>query len=116
MHELSIASAVVDTAIRHAAGRRVALVSVRAGGLRQVVPDSLQFYFGIVARETVVEDARLEIELVQARLGCRACDHAWNVEAPSFRCPVCRSGDVAVLSGDELEVESIEVEESACTA
>ena len=31
MHELSIAGAVVDTAVRHAAGRRVTRVDVRLG-------------------------------------------------------------------------------------
>ena len=63
MHELSISSALVQTAIEHAAGRKVSLVSVRAGQLRQVVPRSLEFYFEIVARETVVEGARLELEV-----------------------------------------------------
>ena len=43
MHELSVSSAIVDTAIKHAAGRRVTMVHVRLGKLRQVVPDSLEF-------------------------------------------------------------------------
>ena len=111
MHELSISGAIVETAIAHAAGRRVSVVSVRAGRLRQVVPRSLHFYFEIVARDTVVEGARLELEDVPARLRCRSCEHEWDVETPSFRCPECHGGDVTVLSGDELEVESIEVEE-----
>ena len=115
MHELSIASAIVDTAVRHAAGRRVSLVSVRIGHLRQAIPDSLQFYFGICARETLVEGAELELEVVPGRLGCRACDHEWTVQMTAFRCPLCASGDVEVLSGEELEVESIEVEDAACT-
>ena len=34
-----------------------------------------------------------------------------------FRCPGCGGADVEVAAGDELEVESIEVEEEpACTA
>jgi hydrogenase nickel incorporation protein HypA/HybF len=118
MHELSIASAVVDTAVAHARGRRVAVVSVRAGALRQVVPASLHFYFGIVSRDTVAEGARLDVEEVAARLACRDCQTAWTVESPAFRCPGCGGGDVEVRAGDELEVESIEVEEedAACIA
>jgi hydrogenase nickel incorporation protein HypA/HybF len=117
MHEFSIASAVVATAVDHAAGRRVTVVSVRFGRLRQVVPDSLEFAFGIVSRETPCEGARLEWEVVPARLRCDACDREWEIERPAFRCPTCGTGDVAVLSGEELEVESIEVEgEVACTA
>ncbi|MGH2858700.1 MAG: hydrogenase maturation nickel metallochaperone HypA, partial [Solirubrobacteraceae bacterium] len=62
MHELSLSGAIVDTAVRHARGRRVTLVSLRVGALRQVVPDSLAFYFEFVARGTLCEGARLEQE------------------------------------------------------
>jgi hydrogenase nickel incorporation protein HypA/HybF len=116
MHELSISSAIVDTAVRHAAGRRVTGVRVRLGRLRQVVPSSLEFYFELVARETLCEGARLDYEVIAVELRCRACEHCWDAELPLFRCPACGSGDVAVAAGDELEVESIEVEEdSECT-
>lgn len=117
MHELSVSSAVVDTAVAHAAGRKVTLVSVRLGHLRQVVPDSLAFYFELVSRGTVCEGARLEQEIVPARLHCNPCDHEWRIEQPAFRCPLCGGADVDVISGEELEVESIEVEEeSPCIA
>jgi hydrogenase nickel incorporation protein HypA/HybF len=115
MHELSIASAVVNTVVRHARGRPVTAVRLRVGRLRQVVPDSLDFYFGIVSRDTVCEGARLEQELVPARLCCPACGEEWEIELPSFRCPRCL-GEAGIAGGDELEVESIEVEEEACTA
>jgi hydrogenase nickel incorporation protein HypA/HybF len=117
MHEFSIAAAVVDTAVRHARGRRVTRVSVRFGRLRQVVPDALEFAFGIVARETLCEGARLEWDVVPARLRCATCTDEWEIELPAFRCPGCGGSEVTVLSGEELEVESIEVEEgAACTA
>lgn len=117
MHELSVASAVVDTAVRHAGGRRVAVVRVRAGHLRQVVPGSLEFFFGLVSRDTLCDGARLELEVVPARLRCATCDRAWAIDVPAFRCPHCGGADVEVVAGDELEVESIEVEEdAACTA
>ena len=114
MHELSVSSAIVDTAVRHAAGRPVTVVTVRIGHLRQVVPDSLAFYFGLVSRETVCEGARLEQVPVAARLRCRACAREWDPEDALFRCACGGAGDV--IAGDELEVESIEVEEAACTA
>jgi hydrogenase nickel incorporation protein HypA/HybF len=117
MHELSIASAVVATAERHAQGRRVTAVSVRAGSLRQVVPESLDFYFEIVARGTSCDGARLEIEVVPARLRCESCGHQWVPETPGFRCESCGHAKVEVVAGDELEVESIEIsQEEACIA
>lgn len=116
MHELSVASAIIDTAARHAGGRRVTAVYVRAGQLRQVVPESLAFYFEHVARDTLCEGARLELELVPARLLCEACEHDWKLDEAVFRCPRCGAREVRVTSGEELEVESIEIEEGACIA
>jgi hydrogenase nickel incorporation protein HypA/HybF len=114
MHELSISSAIVATAIAHADGRPISVVSVRIGHLRQAIPSSLRFYFGIVTRETIAEGAELELEIVPGRLQCQGCGHGWEVEYPAFRCPRCAGGDVVVFSGNELEVESIQVEDPAC--
>jgi hydrogenase nickel incorporation protein HypA/HybF len=116
MHELSLSSAVVNTAVKHAGGRQVTLVSLRVGQLRQVVPDTLEFYFQFVSRDTLCEGARLEQEVVDARLACHACAHEWSIEIPAFRCPICGGSDVGIASGNEFEVESIEVEEPECIA
>jgi hydrogenase nickel incorporation protein HypA/HybF len=118
VHELSIAGAVHDTAMRHADGRRVTSVVVRTGAMRQVVPRSLQFYFEIVARDTLCEGAALTLTEVATELRCRACETRWSPQIPAFRCPGCAGADVEITAGDELEVEYIEVElqEAACIA
>ena len=121
MHELALSSAIVNTVAKHADGRRVTVVSLRVGRLRQVVPDTLEFYFEFVARDTVCEGARLEQEVIGAQLRCNACALRWEIEIPAFRCPACGAGDVEIASGDEfevesIEVESIEVEEAECIA
>ena len=112
MHELSLSSAIVNTVAKHADGRRVVTVNLRVGRLRQVVPDTLEFYFEFVARGTPCEGAELVQEVIDARLRCRHCEHGWMIEIPAFRCPECGTGDVEIASGDEFEVESIEVESS----
>ena len=118
MHELSLSRAIVETAVKHAGGRRVSAVSLRVGRLRQVVPDTLAFYFEFVARDTVCEGARLEQEVIEARLHCIPCDREWAIEIPAFRCLGCGSANVEVVAGEELEIDYIEVteEEAACTA
>ena len=117
MHELAISSAVLASVLRHAEGRRVTAVRLRVGHLRQVVPDSLDFYWGIVTRDGLCAGSVLEQEVIPARLACTACAREWEIELPVFRCPSCGGADVEIAAGDELEVESIEVEEEpACTA
>ena len=118
MHELSLASAVIDTAVRHADGRHVAAVHLRVGHLRQVVPASLVFYFEHVARGTPCEGARLTFDEVPARMRCEACGHGWELRDLQFRCPACDTATVEVVEGEEFEVDWISVEqlEGSCTA
>jgi hydrogenase nickel incorporation protein HypA/HybF len=111
MHELSLADAVVAIARDHARGRRVSAVDVRIGRLRQIVPDALEFAFELVAAGTEVEGAEVRVEHVPVRVLCARC--AAESEAPEFplACAECRSIDVEVVAGDELLVESLELEE-----
>ncbi len=110
MHELSLSSAILETAVRHADGRPVKTVELTVGVLRQVVPASLEFYWDIVTRDTVCEGARLELEVVPAVLRCDACESEWEIDVPAFVCGRCGPAAVRVISGEELEVESIEIE------
>jgi hydrogenase nickel incorporation protein HypA/HybF len=111
MHELSLSSAVVNTVVKHAEGRPVEVVNLRIGKLRQVVPETLDFYFDFVARDTVCDGAKLNYEIIDARLRCKPCAEEWSIDIPHFRCPTCGGSDVEVASGNEFEVESIEVGE-----
>lgn len=117
MHELSLASAIVDTAVKHAGGRRVKVVNLSVGHLRQVVPDSLDFYFSLVAPGTLCEGARLEQVAVEASLRCTPCNSRWTLEEPLFKCPSCGGSQVEVVSGNEFEVDTIVLEEreESCT-
>lgn len=127
MHELALSRAIVDAALRHAGGRWVTVVHVRLGALRQAVPGSLAFYFEVVTRETDCAGARLEVEPVAALLRCVECGREWDPDPqplaehgelpadslpalPSFRCPACGAAGEE-LTGGELEVDWIEVEE-----
>jgi hydrogenase nickel incorporation protein HypA/HybF len=111
VHEYSLARGIVQTALRHAEGRRVSAVGLRVGPLRQVVPDTLAFAFELTARGTLCEGARLEQELVPCRLRCPACELEWSAEEPDFRCRACGS-PATVLSGDELLIAWITVDDS----
>ena len=116
MHELSLSSAILETVVRHAEDRKVNAVELTVGALRQVVPSSLEFYWGIVTRDTVCEGSELKLHEVEARVSCNQCDaRPWTLDNPIFRCPGCGGSDVEVLTGTEFFVDSIDVEEEACT-
>jgi hydrogenase nickel incorporation protein HypA/HybF len=110
MHELAIADAVVQIAAEHARGRRVTVVRVAAGALRQVVPDALAFAFELVARGTPIEGAALELRTVPARVRCRTCGSESEQDDFPFACRACGAFEVEVVAGEELMVEELVLE------
>ena len=111
MHELSIAQSVAAVALRNASGRRVRAVELRVGHLRQVVPDALVFAWELLTAETELEGSSLEIEEVPARGRCTRCAAETTFEGFPLACPRCGSVEVELLAGEELLVESLELEE-----
>jgi len=111
VHELSIAEAVVGIACEHASGRRVTAVELRVGHLRQVVPSALEFAFELVAQGTPAEGAELRMEEVPAAGDCRSCGAETPLPEFPLVCRQCGGFDVEVTRGEELLVESLELEE-----
>ncbi|AQA05268.1 hydrogenase expression protein HupH [Mycobacterium sp. MS1601] len=110
MHELSLCHAIAGVVKPHAVGRRVDVVHVQVGALRQVVPESLEFCWSLVRDHESMPDAELRLELVPAEVICRPCKQRSVIESRfSVRCPHCGSGDVDVVRGNEFLVTSLDV-------
>ena len=112
MHELAIAQSIAAIAQRHAAGRRVSRVQVSVGHLRQVVPDALAFAFELVAQGTELEGAELVLEEVPVAGRCRDCGALGRLDGFPFTCRACGGWDLEITAGEELRVESLDVEEA----
>jgi hydrogenase nickel incorporation protein HypA/HybF len=108
MHELSIAQSVVAAVCERAGERRVHSVRMRIGALTAVVPDAMQFCFGLAVEGTVADGARLDIEHRPGTVHCRACGAETDLSDLMLLCP-CGSADVAVTAGRELQIVSMEV-------
>jgi hydrogenase nickel incorporation protein HypA/HybF len=115
LHELAIADSVVQIASRHAEGRQVTKVYLKVGHLRQVVPSALAFSFELVAHGTPVEGAELELEEIPVAGKCRGCGTESRPESFPLQCAKCNGYDLEILEGEELYVESLEMEDQAKT-
>ena len=115
MHELSLCESVLRTVLaelaRQAAGARLLKVRVAVGGLRQVVPESLTFAYEALSAGTRAEGSTLEIVEVPITARCRKCAWEGRIEARLFYCGACRAADVEVLTGKELYLESLEIDD-----
>jgi hydrogenase nickel incorporation protein HypA/HybF len=113
MHELAIADSVLTVVLSHAGDRRVTAVWLKVGHLRQVVPSALEFGWELVSDGTRAAGARLEIESIPAAGVCRACGAQSELPAFPLTCGACGGFDVNVIRGEELLVDSVEIDEPA---
>jgi hydrogenase nickel incorporation protein HypA/HybF len=114
MHELSIASAILD-AVRVEAekrpGARVTKVGVQVGALSGVEPDALSFGFECLVKGTDLDPLALAIECVPRRQRCPACDFSFEAADGDLACPRCGRADTQLAGGDELNLAYLEMEE-----
>ncbi|OIP98996.1 hypothetical protein AUK40_00980 [Candidatus Wirthbacteria bacterium CG2_30_54_11] len=115
MHELGIASEIVsvvtDALNNQSIGRPVKKIRLTIGEMRQIVPDSLQFCFDSLTRDTLLENARLEIRHIPLSGTCSSCGREIEFTEPPFRCPDCSGTEMQMQHGFELDVTSFEVED-----
>ncbi|MCV7345667.1 hydrogenase maturation nickel metallochaperone HypA [Mycolicibacterium rhodesiae] len=110
MHELSLCHAIAGVVRPYAAGRRVDVVRVQIGALRQVVPDSLSFCWTLVRDHESMPEAELELEFVAAEVVCRNCGQRSEIASRwTVSCPQCESTEVDIVRGNEFLVTSLDV-------
>jgi len=113
MHELSLTQAIVEAVAERMGEARISCVRLEIGKLSGVVVDSIRFCFDLVAEGTTLAGARLEIDEPCGFAQCRDCAAEFAVDDPIVLCPGCGSADVAVRSGRDLLIKSVEVS-TAC--
>ncbi|HEX5338069.1 MAG TPA: hydrogenase maturation nickel metallochaperone HypA [Gallionella sp.] len=113
MHEMSLAESVlqiIEDAARKQGFTRVKTVWLEIGQLASVEPESLRFSFDAVTRDSIAQQARLEIVESQGRGRCSQCASEVPLAALYDACPICGSHAVQVTGGSEMRVIELEVE------
>ncbi len=114
MHELAIAESIVKFVLEEAEKRhfpKIISINVRIGILTEIVPDSLQFGFETITKESPLQGANLNIVSVPIKAVCLECKNEFEVVDFLFVCPKCSSGNIKVLQGNEIEITGIEIED-----
>ena len=110
MHELGMCEAILDAVERRAAGRRVSAFTVRVGTLHRVVEPAMDQAVALVSEGTVAEGAKLNVVVVPLRSTCRSCGLTNESAEPPVACAGCGATELELSGGDELILESIEVD------
>lgn len=110
MHELSLCRSIYGIADRARAGRRVDVIHLQVGQLRQVVPETLRYCWGLVTETTELAGSRLDIDHVAGELVCDACGATTTVQhALILTCADCGSGRTRVSEGEEFMLTSMDL-------
>lgn len=113
MHEAPIAQGIVElvkTEAEKVEARKVSKIYLRIGKMTGAVEDALRFYFEVLTKGTIMEEADFEIEWIPTRASCFQCQKVYEVEDMLPICPHCSGLGGEIISGKELEVTKIEVE------
>jgi hydrogenase nickel incorporation protein HypA/HybF len=114
MHELSIAEEVLDIVHQYVPVEdrgRIRVVNMNVGALSGVVVESLKFCFAAITGGTPMAGVTLSCRVIPYLLRCAGCGWEGETEPGLRLCPACGSADTTVLSGTELHVTDIELED-----
>jgi len=112
MHELSVATCIVEIAEEEAQRRsvRVSAVYLKLGALSGVVKEALLSAYELAVLGTLVEGSRLIVEDAPILVYCPNCCAQQTVESMQWLCcPVCHTPISDVLQGTELQLTALEI-------
>ena len=114
MHEMGIANSVLEavrTEMSLHPGTYPCKVGVRIGEMAAIDAEALRFCFEAMIQETDLALLELAIEVCPRRHRCQVCEREFIVRDYDSSCPQCSSLATTCISGDQLELAYLEVEE-----
>jgi hydrogenase nickel incorporation protein HypA/HybF len=110
MHEFSLAKEIISQVGRIIPVNdlpQIQTIKIHVGEFSNVMPDSLLFAFNSLIEGTILNNVRLELEIVALKVKCNICQQVHPIQTNSFVCPNCNSRELQLFSGSELFIESI---------
>ena len=110
MHELSIALEIVNIAEEEAvkAGvEKFSGIELEIGSLSGIEIDALNFVWDSAVKESVLDGAGKQIDIVQGEAKCTECESIFELDFIHEPCPNCGGFRKEILSGKELKVKNL---------
>ena len=110
MHEVSLMQNLLDVVsatVKREGGEKVNVIHLKLGDLSGVNRDALEFAFEVLKDGTVAEKSKLEIENVPLKARCKDCGTDFSPSDLIFRCEKCGSSNLEIVSGREMEIDYI---------
>jgi len=113
MHELTITRSMLALVLAEAEkvnANKVGRINLVIGELSGFVDFCVQAYFDTMSKGTIAEQAELCFKKVPTTGRCRDCGKTFELKELNWTCPYCQRNNIQLVGGNELFVESIEVD------
>jgi hydrogenase nickel incorporation protein HypA/HybF len=113
MHELAVTESLLKTSLKYAEkanAKRITDLHIVIGELATMVDDSIQFYWEIIAKDTIAEQATLHFQRIPAELQCMTCFEKYHPTDKELICPKCNGVGAKIIKGEEFSLEAIDVD------
>ena len=113
MHEMSLCEGIIGIAEEQASIQsynKVKSIRLEIGGLSCAEPEAMRFAFDAVAKGTIADGARLDIDQIPGKGWCTNCQKEVEIGQRYDACPLCEHYPLQIREGDAMRIKDMEVE------
>lgn len=110
MHELQIIMEVIHSVENFAKSNSITKIDklvLQVGELSSIVPRYIEACYPAAVEGSLMEQAKLEIEILPGNAICKNCNKVFNLIENHNQCPKCNSKDWEILCGKEFVIKEI---------
>lgn len=110
MHEMTVAQSLLAQILDEAAKQNAKpiLAKISCGKLNALNDEILSFAFDAIAKDTLCQGVKLEIEHKPLQAKCKTCNHVFEIEFSKPQCEKCNGQEFELLPDAPLILEEIE--------
>jgi len=121
MHEFSMAQQIFNIVMKVAKDNgviKILEINLEVGKLTFLNPEQLEFALKVLSEDTIAQDAKINIEIIQPEIQCKNCGYTGGISysGPEYhttypiillKCPKCGNSDIEVIKGRECNIKNI---------
>lgn len=111
MHEVSIVYDIIQIAQENSKLNNINKINkvfIKIGEFTCIDENSITFAFETLSKNTLCQDALLDIERVKGKAKCNSCNEEYFINFTNKLCPKCGCYSNNIISGYEMLIYAIE--------
>ena len=111
MRELQYTRKILNKSLQAANTKPIKKVHLVMGEVSELDQSVIEAHWRELSRGTLAEHSQLHFRFSKAEVQCMACFSKYHPVDGKIHCPYCGSYGAKILSGEEFDIESIELDQ-----